>query len=130
MSPEVKQEAAELDAAPIDGTDEARARAAAAREVAKRKHEEVVKPEEPRPAGKKSKKTVLRTSTSTHTVAVPDGYQPDAQRDAAIHGELGEAAVGGSSGLLVAGASKDCVARSTVVQDSRCRRTRAHLLQD
>lgn len=89
MSPDVKKEAAELDAAPIDGTDEARARAAAAREVAKRKHEEVVKPQEPaRPAGKKAKKAVPRTSTSTHTVAVPDGYQPDAQRDAAIHGEL------------------------------------------
>lgn len=77
-------------AAPIDGTEEGRAIAAAARSVAKRKHEEVVKPDEQKqakPAGKKSKKAApARTSTSTHTVAVPEGYEPDVQRDAAVFG--------------------------------------------
>lgn len=73
-------------AAPIDGTDEARKIAAAARETAKRKHDEVVKPEEPQPLGKKARKQVARTPTSTHTVAVPEGYEQDAQRDTAVYG--------------------------------------------
>ena len=73
--------------APIDGTDEARAIAAAAREAAKRKHDEVVKPEEPQALGKRSKKQQKRTATSTHTVAVPEGYEGDAQqRDPAVYG--------------------------------------------
>ncbi len=80
--------------APIDGTDEARARAAAARQAAareaKRKHEEV---EVQEPSGlikKKAKKAVVRTKTSTHTVAVPEGYQPDEQqRDEAVYGGWG-----------------------------------------
>jgi hypothetical protein len=75
--------------APIDGTDEGRARAAAAREAAKRKHEEVVR--EPSGLSKKAKKAVPRTKTSTHTVAVPEGYEPDVQRDAAVYGTLSEA---------------------------------------
>lgn len=75
--------------APIDGTDEARALAAAAREAAKRKHDEVVKREESQPSGKKLKKAPApRTKTSTHTVAVPDGFAPDVQRDEAVHGGL------------------------------------------
>jgi hypothetical protein len=84
MSPDVK----DVDEAPIDGTDEARARAAAAREAAKRKHDELVKPEEPKPASKKPKKATPRIKTSTHTVAVPEGYEPDTQRDAAVFGGL------------------------------------------
>lgn len=75
--------------APIDGTDEGRARAAAAREAAKRKHEEVVR--EPSGLSKKAKKAVPRTKTSTHTVAVPEGYEPDVQRDAAVYGTLSAA---------------------------------------
>lgn len=86
MSQEAKE--VDLDAAPIDGTAEGRARAAAAREAAKRKHAEVVKEEEPRPLGKKAKKAVPRTSTSTHTVAVPEGYEPETVRDAAVFGGL------------------------------------------
>jgi hypothetical protein len=75
--------------APIDGTDEARALAAAAREAAKRKHDEVVKPEESQVSGKKLKKVPApRTKTSTHTVAVPDGFAPDVQRDEAVYGGL------------------------------------------
>lgn len=75
--------------APIDGTDEARARAAAAREaanVAKRKVEEVVR-DPPSGLSKKARKATPRTKTSTHTVAVPEGFQPDAQqRDPAVYG--------------------------------------------
>jgi hypothetical protein len=85
--------------APIDGTDEARALAAAAREAAKRKHDEVVKPEESQASVKKSRKAPApRTKTSTHTVAVPDGFAPDVQRDEAVYGGLPAAAgAGGSS---------------------------------
>lgn len=81
--------------APIDGTEEGRAIAAAAREAAKRKHEEVVR----EPSGlsqKKAKKAAPRTKTSTHTVAVPEGYQPDGQRDAAVYG-------GWDRGMIAAG---------------------------
>lgn len=84
----------DVEEAPIDGTDEARARAAAAREAAKRKHDELVKPEEPKPASKKAKKAAPRTKTSTHTVAVPEGYEPDTQRDAAVFGGLAAGWVG------------------------------------
>jgi len=78
----------DVDAAPIDGTDEARAIAAAAREAAKRKHEEVVRPEQQAPQAKKTKKasTSQRTATSSHTVAVPEGFEPDPKRDAAVYG--------------------------------------------
>lgn len=73
---------------PIDGTDEARAIAAAARSAAKRKCAEVGKAEQVKPRSKKLKAVAPRISTSTHTVAVPDGYEPDTQRDTAVFGEF------------------------------------------
>lgn len=93
----------DVDAAPIDGTDEARAIAAAAREAAKRKHEEIVKPEQAAPQAKKTKKasTSQRTATSTHTVAVPDGFEADTKRDAAVYGTCCCADAGAQQGQQV-----------------------------
>lgn len=105
--------------APIDGTDEARALAAAAREAAKRKHDEVVKPEESQPSGKKSKKAPApRTKTSTHTVAVPDGFAPDVQRDEAVYGGLLAAAGCGSSNSNASAGSWSIMAPGVLVLQS------------
>jgi superfamily II RNA helicase len=71
---------------PIDGTDEGRAIAAATRAAAKRKHGEVVKEPSLAPIKKKGKQQPK--ATSTHQVAIPEGFDPDGQTfDPAVHGE-------------------------------------------
>jgi hypothetical protein len=70
---------------PIDGTDEGRAIAAATRAAAKRKHDEVVREPSLAPIKKKGKQP---KATSTHQVAIPEGFDPASQKfDPAVHGE-------------------------------------------
>lgn len=70
---------------PIDGTEQGRAIAAATRAAAKRKHDEVVKePSLPLPVKKKKQPR----ATSTHQVAIPEGYDEASQKfDPAVHGK-------------------------------------------
>jgi hypothetical protein len=71
---------------PIDGTEEGRAIAAATRAAAKRKHDEVVREPSLAPVKKKGKQQPK--ATSTHQVAIPEGFDPESQTfDQAVHGE-------------------------------------------
>lgn len=71
---------------PIDGTEEGRAIAAATRAAAKRKHDEVVREPSLAPIKKKAKQQP--TATSSHQVAIPEGFDPASQTfDPAVHGE-------------------------------------------
>eukprot|EP00882_Tetradesmus_deserticola_P028053 GHRQ01031227.1.p1 GENE.GHRQ01031227.1~~GHRQ01031227.1.p1 ORF type:complete len:272 (+),score=160.42 GHRQ01031227.1:95-817(+) len=79
---------------PIDGTDEGRAIAAATRAAAKRKHDEVVR--EPSLAPIKKKGRQQPNATSTHQVAIPEGFDLAGHTfDPAVHGTLQEPAYNG-----------------------------------
>lgn len=76
----------------MEATPEGRAIAAATRDAAKRKHDEVVKEDKLVPVKKKKQPK----GTSTHLVAIPEGYsEAESELDVAVHGEL-------SLGLLFA----------------------------
>eukprot|EP00775_Hariotina_reticulata_P007858 gene7858-8054_t len=71
----------------MEATPEGRAIAAATRDAAKRKHDEVVKDDSLAPVKKKKQPK----ASSTHQVAIPDGYnEAQSGLDVAVHGTLQE----------------------------------------
>lgn len=69
----------------MEATPEGRAISAATRDVAKRKHDEVVKDDSLAPVKKKKQPK----ASSTHQVAIPEGYnEAQSGLDVAVHGKL------------------------------------------